>query len=521
MKLEKDKNMFKKTLIAGGMVAVMSSGAQAVPTFAFTENTQSIQGFASATLLQAPAVTVTLGAEYATDDLMTLSYNADFDTSVPFVNPSNISAYVKCNGSTGDELTGTAADNGGVVTLGVLSTTANSVTYRVTAIDYTPTGDSDGDATVDADECSTSLSSTVGGVFSHQGTFSGASLRAQGALTGSYSATLSNGSTAIDGGSVAISKAGPVTEIISFANQYASVAANNVVWNGVIDVAPAGGEATRTVFNNGDDVDGSGAVDADERGSDQLTIDVTETARTNDADTETITAVISGDFSWVVDETAGGAVNTDAFSATVNGQAVASVTVTATDVTVVGAASEVGDVVLTLDNLENGNDLGGVGAGTVPAMAAGAYTATVTIAYTDEGTDLADAGATAGSLTLAAAVTAGTTTLNGSTSTIEAYPVSDAITGFLWVTNAGTNSAGMSVTAVAGGSTMASCDIGTVAGNTLSYITNEVETCLTAAGITSGRAQVTVTVNAPAADINVYAGYKVDADADRLSLTVN
>ena len=55
----------------------------------------------------------------------------------------------------------------------------------------------------------------------------------------------------------------------------------------------------------------------------------------------------------------------------------------------------------------------------------------------------------------------------------------------------------------------------------MTYVTNEVETCLTAAGITSGRAQVTVTVNAPAAEIDVYAGYKVDADSDRLSLTVD
>ena len=67
---------------------------------------------------------------------------------------------------------------------------------------------------------------------------------------------------------------------------------------------------------------------------------------------------------------------------------------------------------------------------------------------------------------------------------------------------------------------MTSCDLGvdSPAGEVIS-ISDEINACLTAAGMTAGRAQVTVTVNVDAANIGVYAGYKHIADADRLNLT--
>jgi hypothetical protein len=37
--------------------------------------------------------------------------------------------------------------------------------------------------------------------------------------------------------------------------------------------------------------------------------------------------------------------------------------------------------------------------------------------------------------------------------------------------------------------------------------------------MTAGRAEIVITVNADGDDISVYAGYKHDADADRLNLT--
>ena len=146
----------------------------------------------------------------------------------------------------------------------------------------------------------------------------------------------------------------------------------------------------------------------------------------------------------------------------------------------------------------------------------------MSVAYNDAGVNgINDNGVgVAGSSVEGTANSVGAWDLNGSNSVVEAYPVSAGVTQFLWVTNTGSEAAGISVTAKGDGAKMATCDVGSVAANDLTYIADDVRTCLDAASFGTDRVQLTVTVNAAKSTIDVYAGYKFDADADRLALTV-
>jgi len=516
--------MLKKSLMAAGVVALMSSTAQAAPTFAFTQGTYSAEGVSKAIALASPAITTTLGANYAVDDLITFDMNAAH--AAAYTTAASITALKGCNNATPAAVAAasiSATNNGGTMTLGVLSVdkAAGSATYRVTAVTNTVVNTDAGQQGA-AVKCITTTNSTVGAQLAYTPSLLGSEVRAAGGIAGTFSATLSNGTTVIDGGVTPITKGAGATLKTKTAlvkSQYSNTAASNVKWDGIIDVAPANGEPTRTVFTVG--------ANTAARSADSMTIEITDAAgtRLNPVTVDAITATITGDFSWIDDkvltdvDTAATGIDQNTLTATCDGNAATSVAVNADAVTIVCASTHIGDVVLIMDAE---NNVGATNPAVVQAISAGSYTATINVKYTDLGTDLGGAGAVATNVVAVVSDAAlGAHTLNGSTSTVQAYPVSDAITGFLWVTNTGATAANMSVTATAGGASMASCDLGSVAAKSLVYITDHVEACLTAASVTSGRAQLVVTVNAPAADIDVYAGYKVDADSDRLSLTVN
>lgn len=522
--------MLKKTLIAGGIAALMSSGVQAVPSFAFTQTVYSEEGTKQAIALASPTITVTLGANYAVDDLITIDMGQAH--AAAYTPPNSITVLKNCTQADDSAVTAgsvAANNNGGTMTLGILTSDAAAgiATYRVTELTNTVAQNGAGDAT----ECDKSTTSTVDAMFTYAPSLLGSEVRSSGGISGTYSATLSNGSTAIDGGVANIttgSGASLKDKTAVITSQYSITTASNVKWNGEIDVAPAAGEPSRSVFTNATGEDAGGGVDTTaERSADTMTIAVADAAgtRTNPVTVDAITVTVSGDFSWIDDtnaadvDTAATGIDQNSLTATCAGAAASGVVVNADAVTITCASTNIGSVVLTLDAE---NNVGVTNPAVVQAMTAGSYTADVTVTYTDLGTDLAGAGAVAtNTVSLASGLDVGTTTLNGSTSTVQAYPVSDAITGFLWVTNTGAADAAMSVTAIADGSAMASCELGNVAAKSLTYVTAEVEACLAAASITSGRTQLVITVNAPASEVDVYAGYKVDADSDRLSLTVD
>jgi len=408
------------------------------------------------------------------------------------------------------------------------------LTYRVTEINYGAAAATDGGACdTDAGAVGSTVASaetTIGAVFNVTAdaaaavTFDGPSVTGDGTLTGTYSATLSNGTTPLDGGSQSIiidnvAPAADVTELVSFENQYTIDATADSALDGIINVSAT---PTRTRFSIDSSVDGAGdgnhslTVDAGTLGLEEVLIG--GNALASAAGNEVVTAVVTGDFSYILDEndTTPATVESNAWSMTVGGNAGVSVTYVMGDgtgndtATFVGDAGDFGDLVFTYDQMENGL---AAAAGT-STLVKGEYTVDVSVAY-----DTA-AGADRDSSVVGSDLDAGEWTLNGSTSIVQAYPISSNVSNFLWVTNTGANPGDVTVVAIHEGVQTEECPAGTAAGLSLSSISPAVNACLAAAGITSGRAQLSITVNAAAADVDVYAGYKSNSADDRLGLNV-
>jgi hypothetical protein len=474
MKLIKELIMFKKTLLAVATVAAFASASAnaAEVTLAGGQVEYSKQGVASAAAFTLPDVTITLGAEYTENDLITLEFNTAID---PETLESTLTAVL--DGGIGTD---------GSVTFGLLGdATADSATYRVTAVEVND------------------ASGTSGGTMTLSGIeLDAAALIAAGGTNLSFSAKTSSDLTLETSASFVDADNGDF--IIKLSDQFSAQVDAEDILDGVIDVT---NDPSRTVFDDGSE--------------DTLTVDFAEAALTEPATLDSITVTLNGDFSFLVDEDdeTDGIQNSSVVASDLSDGAdaiVGTVTYTATSVTVVyeGAISiaDVGSVTLTFDNADN--DTG------AEIINAGEFTADVSFGYTDQGTDLDGTDAETGSVVVEGEA-AGEWTLNGSTSIVEAYPVSEGITQFLWVTNSGNLAGDISVTAVANGETYDLGMVGTAEAKTLTSIRPAVNEALAAEGLTSGRVQLTVTVNAPATSIDVYAGYKVDADADRLTLTVN
>jgi hypothetical protein len=509
--------MFNKKLIAGSIFALMSTSALAVPTFQYTQGSISQQGSAQLVSVTLPEVVVTSGAEYSDDDLIVIDYNVALATG--YTPASTLNMYAQCaEQAAGTTINGTALENGGELTLGLLSSDAaeGSVTYRITDVDYAVTTANAAAGT--AVTCATSLSSSVGAVVS-LGTpiVDGPAARAAGSVTGTYSATLPNGTTEIDGGSIALAfgvAPNDTTAMTVFLDQFADAAGTNVALAGVVDVTAT---VPRSEFDTGNQIMAAAGL---------ITLADDEATLFSAANITGITFTLNGDFSYLVDEndvTPG--IQNDAWSLDLNVDAggdeiYEATTVTATSITWVVTEDATANALDQIDNIEIDFDNAVNGDGTNP-IGDGTYTYDVTIAFTDGGTDGADTGALAGSAGLTTGGAAGGFTLNGSTTEINNYPLSTAVKHFVWITNEGTVDGGIFATAIGGtgAQVMTTCDLGvdSPAGQVIS-ISDELNVCLTAAGMTAGRAQVTVTVNVNGADIGVYAGYKHIADADRLNL---
>ncbi len=519
----------KKRLASAVALAVATTTASAVPTIDWTSTGYFTEGAKSAASFNAPAIVVTMGAEYAVDDLIELSFSSKFLAS--FTPASQILAYKTCtSGSPATVVGATAAENGGKVTLGQISADTTSVTYRITASTNAVTSAAVADSASTCSNTAATLNTTVGAKLSLGTlTFDGPAVNAAQTLTGSYKATLSNGVTALDAGTTAMKDAGAsaattddVPALLSFGAQYAldaTTSSTTALLNGQIDVTAS---PTRSRFTGtGTDVtDDVLTIDIDEATSTLIGGVATTVLAATRGHTDIVTAVVTGDWSFIVDEnTTTTGVQTDAVSATCNGNAATSTTIAAdlTSATVLCADGDVGNIVMTFETDKNGT------AGNATLLK-GAYTMGSTMTYIDSGTDLnasITANNVAGTKTLAASGTsAGAWTLNGSTSKVQAYPVGTNVEQFLWVTNTGANAGDISMTATQGGAVSAECSLGSAAAKSLTSVSTLANACLTTAGITSGRAQLSITVNAAASLVNVYAAYKVSSADDRLALTV-
>ena len=140
------------------------------------------------------------------------------------------------------------------------------------------------------------------------------------------------------------------------------------------------------------------------------------------------------------------------------------------------------------------------------AMEASDYTVALTMI--DAGTKTITLGAKA----------AGAMTLNGASVDIPYVPYGDGLEQFIWVTNKGSQTGAITVTARTEAGVDHELEIAADSTPGLKRLSGLIADALEAKGVTSGRVKLNVTVNAPADDITVYAAYKVTSDADRLTL---
>ena len=156
--------MFKKSLLAAS-IAAFSTGAFAVNVTS-TALEHSNEGVQSAATIAGSVATATLNAEYKVDDLITFTFSQGVSNTFA----STINA----------DFTG-IGDASGVMVLGKLSQSGNTVVYRVTDL-----------------ETNGSLTTVGATVEIPAPTFAGADVRAAGSASVTYSATLSNGTTPLD-----------------------------------------------------------------------------------------------------------------------------------------------------------------------------------------------------------------------------------------------------------------------------------------------------------------------------------
>lgn len=110
---------------------------------------------------------------------------------------------------------------------------------------------------------------------------------------------------------------------------------------------------------------------------------------------------------------------------------------------------------------------------------------------------------------------AGEWKLNGAVVNIPYMPYGPSVSQIMYVSNAGAQAGDILVTAFDEAGVM--YDLGVVAqakGKTVTKLTSLIKTALKGKGFTDGKLSITVTVNAPSADVTVYASYAVGS-ADR------
>jgi hypothetical protein len=119
---------------------------------------------------------------------------------------------------------------------------------------------------------------------------------------------------------------------------------------------------------------------------------------------------------------------------------------------------------------------------------------------------------------------AGSWGLNGATITAYGVPMGSTVSRFLWINNSGATDGAASASLMSGGvryPTTGEYSLGSVASMTNTEVGSTLATAMSAAGVTladSSRANITFTVPVKAADVTLSAAYKHIADADRLTI---
>lgn len=488
------KTMFKKTLVAAAVIALSTNAFAAVDLVgtntAKMYSTQTLDGLTNATVTNTDFV-ITLGAEYAVGDVITLTFSNDALTASQLKSTITTSTALTANGNAGVNASGAQ------VTLGLLSTTATSATYRVTEVST---------AATTVGQKFTLFTQNVDGTTVTPVNLSAAKVKAGNGFKVTYAAQTSNG-IVIDASATKSS-----FQLVWTTDQFAIEV--DPEFDAIVDVgadrkkfagAVTTDAATFTISNKvSQDPDGTGALTA---------INLASPVAFDAA-----TLVIKGDFSWVKDtDTSTAGIQADATTLAIPaGQCVvgavagnsAAVTWAADKVTIecdTNAGNDVSGsntVVVTLDTAQ--------GTVTDPVIPATDFTYDATIEY-----------ATTKSASYASGLTAGSWSLNGS-SVFVPYMVYGTVgdVAFSQVINVANNSgkAGdikVDVWAEDGAVLLSNVKVGDATANDVTSIAGKVRDALSAEGFVNGKVSLKVTTNVPADLVEVYSAYTDSASRER------
>ena len=447
--------------VAGLMIspALMAADIETstVPT---SESDEWLQTADSADTVAGGVLTVILGAEYAVGDIVTISFSGGaledgILSSIPVRSVGQISG----------------------ITLGLLSSDADTATYRVTDID--PGTGGTGPTTVGASIPIGAIGGLIGGLM-----FDAQSVDAAGTIVVSYSAATGTGFALDTGGGpgACTTSACNSVDYITTGAQFNSKVAT--AFDGVIDV-----DNNRETFEKA------------------AVIDIMITTQTDIGSTFTRSASlagydveVSGDFSFLVDSdlmTPELEPITDVV--VLAGTGCVGMVVTVTDITF--NCSGTGTATITIDLTLNVS-----GTPPVPAiLPAGAFSITVDVNFTGIGEGTGTKLLLSGS--------AGAWILNGFQTFLPYVPYGPGISQVIYLVNRGLKSGDITVDWVdANGATGTLGVIATLAATTVLSVGPTIQAALPTAQSGNGRLALTITANVPAKDVQINSQYNVSGN---------
>jgi len=536
--------MFKKTLLAAGLIAVSSAGFAATwqnELVTVVEHTnEGIEGVAAGTGVPVVSGLIRLGASYAANDTVTFTLNQAkaSNSAWPDNLYSNVDAAAQVAANKveidgGSQVVGAASlvitgDGGAEAAKIVVGTMINiagdSTNYFVTSVTGTALGISPKLAVVPADNADITVATT------HSFTLDRLDSDATSA-TYRVAATPTGGTTTIGTliptPSVNVTPAGLIaadatitmtaktaggtamdalTGAMKIAESSTTFKQTITAFNGTVDV-----EQGRKAFTDGTSVAGGDvltiatATDAGTAGVSMATNSsgvlsvsaaVAQTATTQVKTIHTITS----DYNWLDTAAATAGVQTTGV-AVAGGAAAAVINAAGTTATITDAGAVAASTTMTISKTATS------AANVIPEAT---FTGSTTYSYTS---------GTAKTKTVAFA--GGKFTLNGASVTAYGVPMGSTVSRFLWVNNKGAIPAEVTADVVAAGSSYGPYVLGTAAAKTAMSLAGALDTALANAGVTladNSRANITFTAPVKAADVTVSAAYKHIADADRLTI---
>ena len=540
--------MFKKTILAAGLIAASSMGYAAswqnTDVVAPINVDEGIVGIAAGTGVPVASAVIRLGAEYQVNDTITFTFNqakaanSAFPSSLYSNKHSAVAAAkgkVKAAQDAGDTaivVTQTAkADFETPLLVGdTMAFGGHATLYYVKAIgstsdtEMTMTVNPALTAAVAKDETITATDSSSFTLNLLSATSTSATYRVAATPTGGATTI----GTLIQTPAIEVTPAGLIAAdaTVSFAAATAGGTAMDTLataatvgksvsafkqtitkFDGVIDVEQGrlgfkGGSATA----GGDTLTIATATTTKTTGN-SVTFDSSNVADASNAVAATDVSVtktvhtIDGDVSWM--DTAAATAGIQTGGVTVAGGATAGV---------INAAGS--SITIT--------DADAVAASTTLTIAKEAKTAAVSIPETSFSGKTIYTYASGGAKTLTVThADLGKFALNGAAVTAYGVPMGSTVSRFLWVNNKGAIPAVMSATVVADGTSYGPYEVGTAAAKSSMSMATAIDAALTGAGVTlpdASRANIMFSSAVKAADVTISAAYKHIADADRLTI---